>query len=206
MRDMLLGALRLSLVTWVLCGLAYPLAVTVLGQWLLPWQANGSLKTDAHGAIIASQLIGQRWEGSEWFQGRPSATTTTDRQNPYKTVPAPYNAASSGSSNLGPASKVLFARLRADRSGLEQAQPELRGRALPSDVLTSSGSGLDPDISPANAALQVVRVARARGVPVSEIQALVEKHTIARTVGIFGEPRVNVFELNMDLKGRYSKP
>ena len=202
----MLGALRLSLVTWVLCGLAYPLAVTVLGQWLLPWQANGSLKTDAHGAIIGSQLIGQRWEGPEWFQGRPSATTTTDRQNPEQTVPAPYNAASSGGSNLGPSSKLLFDRLKNDRTVLEQAQPELRQNLLPSDLLTSSGSGLDPDISPANAALQVVRVARARGVPAPDIQALVEKHTVARTVGIFGEPRVNVLELNMDLQGRYPKP
>jgi K+-transporting ATPase ATPase C chain len=125
---------------------------------------------------------------------------------PDQTVAAPYNAAGSGGSNLGPASKVLFARLQADRSGLEQAQPELRGEMLPSDVLTTSGSGLDPDISPANAALQVFRIARARGVPAPDVQALVEKHTVGRTGGIFGVPRVNVFELNMGLKGRYPKP
>ena len=101
---------------------------------------------------------------------------------------------------------MLFDRLKNDRAALEEALPEARRSLLPSDLLTSSGSGLDPDISPANAALQVVRVARARGVPAPEIQALVEKHTVARMVGIFGEPRVNVFELNMDLKGRYSAP
>ena len=206
MLDMLLGALRLSLVTWALCGLAYPLAVTALGQWLLPWQANGSLKANAHREIIGSLLIGQRWDGPEWFHGRPSATTAPEPQNPDQTVPAPYNAASSGGSNLGPASKVLFDRLKNDRAALEQTQPELRQSLLPSDLLTSSASGLDPDISSANAALQVVRIARARGVPAPEIQALVEQHIVARTVGIFGEPRVNVFELNMDLKGRYSKP
>ena len=206
MRDILLGALRLSLLTLVLCGLAYPLAVTVIGQWLLPWQANGSLQTDARGEIIGSLLIGQRWDGPGWFQGRPSATTAVNLQNPDRTVPAPYNAAGSGGSNLGPSSKVLFDRLKHDRAALEEALPEVRQSLLPSDLLTSSGSGLDPDISPANAALQVVRVARARGVPAPEIQALVEKHTVARIAGIFGEPRVNLFELNMDLKRRYSKP
>lgn len=199
MRDVLLGALRLSLVTLVLCGLAYPLAVTAFGQWFFPWQANGSLKTDARGEITGSQLIGQHWYGPEWFHGRPSATTAVSPQDPDQTVPAPYNAASSGGSNLGPASKVLFDRLQADRGVLEQAQPELGGKALPSDVLTTSGSGLDPDISPANAALQASRIAKARNVPVTDIQALIERHTAGRTWGIFGEPRVNVLELNSAL-------
>ena len=206
MKDILLGAFRLSLVTLILCGLAYPLAVTALGQWLFPWQANGSLRTNERGDVIGSLLIGQQWDGPEWFHGRPSATTAPDPLNPDRTVPAPYNAAGSGGSNLGPASKALFDRLKEDREALEQAQPEMRQRLLPADLLTTSGSGLDPDISPANAALQVVRVARARGVRAAEIQALVEKHTTARAIGIFGEPRVNVFVLNMDLKGRYSKP
>ncbi len=206
MRDILLGALRLSLVTWVLCGLAYPLALTALGQWLFPWQANGSLKTNARAEILGSLLIGQHWIGPEWFHGRPSATSAPDPQNPDQTVLAPYNAAGSGGSNLGPSSKALFDRLRNDRAALEEAEPEMHQRLLPSDLLTSSGSGLDPDVSPANAALQVVRVARARGVPPGEIQALVERHTVERMAGIFGEPRMNVFELNMDLKGRYSKP
>ena len=200
------GALRLSLVTLVLCGLAYPLAVTALGQWLLPWQANGSLKTDARGEVIGSVLIGQRWDGPEWFHGRPSATTEADPQNPNETIPAPYNAAGSGGSNLGPSSKVLFARLKNGRAVLEQVQLELRREALPSDMLTTSGSGLDPDISPANAALQASRVAKTRNALVTEIQALVERHTAGRTWGIFGEPRVKVLELNLALAQTYRKP
>ncbi len=205
MRNILLGALRASLVTAALCGLAYPLAVTALAQWLFPWQANGSLQTDGRGEIIGSRLIGQQWDGPEWLHGRPSATTAVDPQDAKKTVPARYNAASSGGSNLGPASKALFDRLMSDRASLEENQPELTNKALPSDMLTTSGSGLDSDISPANAALQVARVARARGVPDSEIQAVVQWHTVGRMFGIFGEPRVNVFEVNMDLKRIYAK-
>lgn len=205
MRNILLGALRASLVTGAVCGLAYPLAVTALAQWLFPWQANGSLQTDARGEIVGSRLIGQQWDGPEWFHGRPSATTAVDPQATNKIVPAPYNAASSGGSNLGPASKALFDRLKSDRASLEEAQPELANKALPSDMLTTSGSGLDSDISPANAALQVARVARARGVPASKIHAVVQRHTAGRMFGIFGEPRVNVFEVNMDLKRIYSK-
>jgi K+-transporting ATPase ATPase C chain len=128
-----------------------------------------------------------------------------DPQDANKTIPAPYNAAGSGGSNLGPASKALFDRLKTDRASLEETQPELANRALPSDMLTTSGSGLDPDISPANAALQVARVARARHVPASEIQALVQRHIAGRTFGIFGEPRVNVFEVNMDLERTYAQ-
>ncbi len=206
MREILLGALRMSLAMWVLCGLAYPLAVTAFGQWLLPWQANGSLEIDARGEIIGSRLIGQQWDGPEWFHGRPSATTSVDDQDPGEPVPTPYNAAGSGGSNLGPASKVLFDRLTSERASLQEVQPELPKGLLPADMLTTSGSGLDPDISPANAALQVTRVAGARGIPAADVQALLEKHLIGRLAGIFGEPRVNVFELNMDLKERYGKP
>jgi K+-transporting ATPase ATPase C chain len=162
MRDILMAALRASLVTWVLCGIAYPLTLTGLGQWLMPFQANGSLEKNPDGSVIGSRLIGQHWDGPEWFHGRPSATADTDSNDPGKTLPVPYNAASSGASNLGPTSKELAERLTADRKALEGAQPELEGTKLPADMLTTSGSGLDPDISPANAASQVVRVARAR--------------------------------------------
>jgi K+-transporting ATPase ATPase C chain len=206
MRDIMTGALRASLVTWVLCGIAYPLALTGLGQWLMPFQANGSLARNQDGAIIGSQLIGQLWDGPEWFHGRPSATTGTDPSDPTKTVPAAYNAASSGASNLGPTSKDLAERLAADRKALEQAQPELAGAALPADMLTASASGLDPDISPANAALQVARVARARGVPLVDIRALLERQIAGRSFGIFGEPRVNVLDLNLALQRLYSRP
>lgn len=203
MRDILTAALRASLVTWVLCGIAYPLALIGLGQGLMPAQANGSLETSPDGAVIGSRLIGQAWTGPAWFHGRPSATTDTDPNDPTKTLPAPYNAASSGGSNLGPTSKDLAERLLADRQALEETQPELAGKTLPADMLTTSASGLDPDISPANAALQVTRVAEARGVPAAEIDALVQQHITGRSLGIFGEPRVNVLALNLALQHAY---
>jgi potassium-transporting ATPase KdpC subunit len=203
MRDILITALRASLVTWALCGIAYPLTLTGLGQWLMPFQANGSLERNPEGAVIGSRLIGQLWNGPQWFHGRPSATANADPNDPAKTVPAPYNAASSGASNLGPASKELTERLAADRKMLEEAQPELAGAKLPADMLTTSSSGLDPDISPANAALQVARVAHARGVPAAEIEALLAQHVAGRIFGIFGEPRVNVLALNLALQRAY---
>lgn len=205
MRDIMMGAVRASLVTWVLCGLAYPLVLTGLGQWLMPFQANGSLERNQDGAVIGSQLIGQAWNGPEWFHGRPSATTDTDPSDPTKTVPAPYNAASSNASNLGPTSKDLAERLAADRKALEETQPELAGAKLPADMLTASASGLDPDISPANAALQAARVAKARGVPPAQIEALLQPHVTGRSLGIFGEPRVNVLALNLALQRAYPK-
>jgi len=205
MREILASALRISLVTWVLCGLAYPLALTALSQWLMPWQANGSLEMDAQGRAIGSRLIGQQWDRPEWFHGRPSATTALDPTDANKTIAAPYNADNSAGSNLGPASRSLFERLVADRKSLDEAQPELAGRKLPADMLTTSASGLDPDISPANAELQAIRVAHARGVPANDIQALIAQHINGRSLGIFGEPRVNVFELNVALGRAYEK-
>jgi len=206
MRDIVLGALRASLVTWVLCGLAYPLALTGLAQWLMPSQANGSLETAPDGEVIGSRLIGQEWNGPQWFHGRPSVTTDTDPTDPAKTVPAPYNAANSAASNLGPTSKSLLERIAADRTSVEDAEPGLANRILPADMLTSSASGLDPDISPANATLQMTRVARARGVSVDNINALVAQHVAGRALGIFGEPRVNVLDLNLALQRAYPKP
>ena len=199
----LLTALRASLVTWLLCGIIYPLVLTGLGQWLMPAQANGSLVRSANGEVIGSLLIGQYWTGPEWFHGRPSATTDVDPNDPSKTVAAPYNAASSGGSNLGPTNKALAERLSADRKALEKEQPELAGTPLPADMLTTSSSGLDPDITPANAALQVARVARARGVPQAEVGALVARHITGRSLGIFGEPRINVLALNLALQEAY---
>ena len=199
------GAVRASLVTFVLCGVVYPLIVTGVGQVLMSGQANGSLVRSADGQIIGSRLIGQQWTDPQWFHGRPSATTATDPTDPTKTVPAPYNAANTTASNLGPTSKPLQERLIGDRKALDQAQPELAGKALPSDVLTTSASGLDPDITPANASLQVQRVAKARGVPPEQIAALVERHLTPRSLGIFGEPRVNVLELNLALEQAFAK-
>jgi len=194
MRAILLPALRATLATWVLCGLAYPLTVTGLGEWLLPVQANGSLIRNANGTILGSRLIGQSWSGPEWFHGRPSATT------------APYNAAASGGSNLGPTNRALAARLAADRKAAELEQSELMGGKLPADMLTTSGSGLDPDISPAYAALQISRIAAARGLSSARIAGLVAKNTTGRALGIFGEARVNVLELNLDLEAMIRSP
>jgi K+-transporting ATPase ATPase C chain len=199
------SALRASLVTLALCGLLYPLTLTGLGQWTLPFQANGSLERGGDGTIRGSRIIGQQWSGPEWFHGRPSATMATDPNDPSKTVPAPYNAASSAGSNLGPTSKRLSERLAADRKILEQSAPELAGRLLPADVLTTSASGLDPDISPAHAALQVDRVAHARGVTPAQVEALLAQHVTGRGLWIFGEPRVNVLALNLALQQVYPK-
>jgi potassium-transporting ATPase KdpC subunit len=200
MFDIVSGALRVSLVTFVLCGFAYPIAVFGFGQLLAPHRANGSLVTSSDGVVLGSRLIGQNWTDPKWFHGRPSATTDTDPNDSTKTIPAPYNAASSSASNLGPTSKALRDRLGDDRKALEEAQPDLAGKSLPADVLTTSGSGLDPDITPANASLQIERVAKARGVAQDQIAALVARHTAARSLGIFGEPRVNVLELNLELE------
>jgi potassium-transporting ATPase KdpC subunit len=200
MFDIVSGALRVSLVTFVLCGFAYPFAVTVLGQLLTPFQAHGSLATNADGVVVGSRLIGQNWTDPKWFRGRPSATTDTDPNDSTKTIPAPYNAASSSASNLGPTSKALQDRLAEDRKALDAAQPGVAGKPLPADVLTTSGSGLDPDITPANANLQIERIAKARGVAPDQIAALVSRHTTSRSLGIFGEPRVNVLDLNLELE------
>jgi K+-transporting ATPase ATPase C chain len=203
MFDIVSGALRVSLVTFVLCGFAYPFAVTVLGQLLTPFQAHGSLATNADGVVLGSRLIGQNWTDPKWFHGRPSATTDTDPNDSTKTIPAPYNAASSSPSNLGPTSKALQDRLADDRKALDAAQPGLAGKTLPADVLTTSGSGLDPDITPANANLQIERIAKARGAAPDQIASLVSRHTASRGLGIFGEPRVNVLELNLELEKTY---
>lgn len=156
----------------------------------MPDQANGSLEKSADGKIIGSRLIGQQWTDPQWFHGRPSATVNLS--DPTKA--SPYNAANTTASNLGPTSKTL-----------DQAQPELTGKALPSDVLTTSASGLDPDITPAIAALQVQRVAKTRGVPQEQIAALVEQHITPRSLGIFGEPCVSVLELNLALQTGFPK-
>lgn len=189
MRDLLVTAARAALVFWIACGLAYPLAVLGLAR-AFPFQADGSLLRDGNGVVIGSRLIGQEWTGVRWFHGRPSATSGS-----------PDNASASGGSNLGPRSDALAQRLAVDRKRLEAEQPELAGVALPADVLTSSASGLDPDVSVASALLQVPRVARARSLPEGAIRALVLRHVTGRDLGMFGEPRVNVLELNRALDG-----
>jgi potassium-transporting ATPase KdpC subunit len=205
MLDYLSGAIRISLVTFVICGFIYPLTVTAIGQLVMPHQANGSTLVNADGLIVGSRLIGQQWSDPKWFHGRPSATVAPDPHDPKGNVEAPYNAANTTASNLGPTSKALQERLAADRRALEEAQPELKGRILPADMLTTSASGLDPDITPANALLQVSRVAKARGASPERIVALVQQYVRSRSLWIIGEPRVNVLELNLALERAFSR-
>ena len=179
----------------ILTGLAYPLAMTGVAQAIFPYQANGSL-IEHNGKVIGSALIGQSFTGETWFHGRPSATTDTDPNDATKTVPAPYNAGNSGGSNLGPTSKALVDRVTEDAGKLAAENP---GTPVPADLVTTSASGLDPDISPAAALFQVPRVAKARGLPVAKVQQLVQDHIAGRIAGLIGEPHVNVLQLNLAL-------
>ncbi|MBS0519778.1 MAG: K(+)-transporting ATPase subunit C [Proteobacteria bacterium] len=179
----------------VLTGLAYPLAMTGLAQLAFPRQAKGSL-IEKDGKVIGSELIGQNFEKPGYFHGRPSATTDVDPKDPTKTVPAPYNAANSGGSNAGPTSKALAERVQGD---IEKLRAENPNAPIPIDLVTTSASGLDPDISPEAALFQVPRVARERGLPEQRLRELVANQTEGRFLGVIGEPRVNVLRLNMAL-------
>jgi K+-transporting ATPase ATPase C chain len=179
----------------ILTGLAYPLAMTGIAQAVFPHQANGSL-VERDGKVIGSSLIGQNFAAETYFHGRPSATTDTDPNDASKTIPAPYNAANSSGSNLGPTSKALVDRVTEDANKLKAENP---GAAVPIDLVTTSASGLDPDISPAAALFQVPRVAKARNVPEDRVRQLVLDHVSGRLAGLIGEPHVNVLELNLAL-------
>lgn len=179
-----------------LTGLAYPLAMTGLAGLVFPSQAQGSLVVDKDGKVVGSTLIGQNFVDPRYFHGRPSATTEPDPKDPTKTVPAPYAADNSGASNLGPTNKALIDRVQGDVDKLKAENPD---GPIPPDLVTSSASGLDPDISPEAASFQVARVAKARGVPADQVRQLVEQNVQGRSLGLFGEPRVNVLALNMAL-------
>lgn len=179
----------------ILTGLAYPLAMTGIAQAIFPYQANGSL-IQQDGKIIGSALIGQSFTSETWFHGRPSATTDTDPNDATKSIPAPYNAGNSAGSNLGPTSKALVDRVTEDAGKLAAENP---GTPVPADLVTTSASGLDPDISPAAALFQVPRVAKARGVPEATVRQLVQDHITGRIAGLIGEPHVNVLQLNLAL-------
>jgi K+-transporting ATPase ATPase C chain len=191
----LLPAIMLTVLMTVLTGLAYPLAMTGLAGLLFPYQANGSL-IERDGKIIGSELIGQNFTSDEYFHGRPSATMDTDPNDPAKTIPAPYNAANSGGSNLGPTSKALAERIKGDSDLLAATNPSAQ---VPIDLVTTSASGLDPDITPAAALFQIPWVAKARGLPEDRLRRLVEENTAGRFLGILGEPHVNVLKLNLAL-------
>lgn len=194
LRDIRPAVVLLLLIT-AITGLAYPLAITGLGQVLFPHQANGSLvMRDGH--PVGSQLIGQVFADPRHFHARPSATTAPDPKDASQTVPAPYNAANSSGSNLAPTAKALVDRVTEDAKGLHGEAP---GVAIPADLLTTSASGLDPHISPAAALFQVPRIAKARGVPEATLRALVAAHTETALLGLIGEDRVNVLALNLDL-------
>lgn len=188
-------AITMVVLMTLLTGLAYPLAMTGVSQLLFPYQANGSL-IQRDGRTIGSALIGQTFTAPGYFHGRPSATTGTDPDDPGKTVPEPYNAGNSGGSNLGPTSKALIDRVMADTKTLQAENP---GAPVPADLVTTSASGLDPDISPDAALFQIPRVAKARNLPEDKVRQLVQDHIDGRLAGLIGEPRVNVLNLNLAL-------
>ena len=179
----------------LITGLAYPLAMTGIAGVLFPKQAQGSL-IEKDGKVVGSALIGQEFKDDKYFHGRPSATTAPDPNDSTKTVSAPYNAANSGGSNLGPTSKALADRVKEDVDKLKAENPS---QPVPVDLVTTSGSGLDPNISPEAALFQVPRVAKVRNIPEAKLRQLVEEHVEGRTLGILGEPRVNVLLLNLAL-------
>lgn len=184
MKKNLLISIWMTLATTVLLGILYPLAVTGLAQLLFPHQANGEL-IESGGQILGSQLIGQPFTSPQYFYSRPSNAGT-----------AGYDPTASGGSNLGPTNQALIARVDAS---VKQLQAENPGASIPVDLVTASGSGLDPNISPAAAEFQVPRVARVRGMTEDAVRELIRKHTIGRDLGFLGEPRVNVLELNLEL-------
>ena len=183
MRKELIVALRFTLVTTLFFGLLYPLGVTGLSKLIFPKRAAGSL-IERNGYVVGSSLIGQSFSSEKYFHSRPSLAGNG------------YDAGASSPSNLAPTNQALIDRVKSDVAKLQQENP---GVAIPADLVTASGSGLDPEISPAAAEFQIPRVAKARGLSVESVKALVARHTQARTWGIFGEPRVNVLELNLDL-------
>jgi K+-transporting ATPase ATPase C chain len=179
----------------VLTGAAYPAVVTYVAQVLFPSQANGSL-IERDGKVVGSALIGQNFASERYFHPRPSATSAPDPKDASKTIDAPYNASSSSGSNLGPINGKLVERLKTDTAALRTAGAT---GPLPADAVTTSASGLDPHISPETARLQVARVARERGLPETKVRELVDNHVEGRALGLIGEPRVNVLQLNLDL-------
>jgi K+-transporting ATPase ATPase C chain len=183
MKKHLMTSIWMTIVTTLLLGVVYPFVVTALAQVLFPQQANGSL-ISVNGTVVGSHLIGQPFSSPGYFRSRPSAAGNG------------YDAGNSSGSNLGPTNKMLIDRMNGD---VQKAQAENPGTPVPIDLVTTSGSGLDPDISPEAAAFQVPRVARERGLSEADVSTLVTNHTRGRQFGFLGEPRVNVLELNMDL-------
>ncbi len=194
-------AIILLVLLTAITGLAYPLAMTAIAGAIFPKQAQGSL-VENDGKVVGSALIGQEFKDDKYFHGRPSATSAPDPADSTKTVSAPYNAANSGGSNLGPTSKALNDRIKED---IEKLKAENPSASVPVDLVTTSASGLDPDISPEAALFQVPRVAKARSIPEDRVRQLVSENTKGRLAGLLGEPRVNVLALNLSLDAVGSK-
>jgi K+-transporting ATPase ATPase C chain len=193
-RNELLRALRVTIVVFVVTGLIYPFVMTGLAQGLFHGQANGGLITK-NGQVVGSTLIGQYFTSPRYFQGRPSATTNLNNSSQAQ----PYNAANSGASNYAPSNPALIARVKAEEKAIRKQDGLSPNAPVPVDAVTSSFSGVDPDISEAYALLQVNRIASARGLSASRVQALVENNVQGRVLFLFGSPYVNVLQLNMDL-------
>jgi K+-transporting ATPase ATPase C chain len=194
-------AILMIVVMTVLTGLVYPLGMTGIAQLVFPHQANGSL-IEKDGKVIGSELIGQNFADDKYFHGRPSVTSDTDPKDPTKTISAPYNAANSVGSNLGPTAQPLIDRVKDDAAKLHEENPSA---PIPVDLVTSSASGLDPDVTPAGALFQVPRVAKARGLAEDRVRQLVADNTSGRFLGVIGEPRVNVLKLNLALDAASAK-
>ena len=190
-------AIILLVALTLITGLAYPLAMTAIAGVVFPKQAAGSL-IEKDGKVVGSALIGQEFKDDKYFHGRPSATLAPDPADSSKTVPAPYNAGNSGGSNLGPSNKALIERVQADIDALKKENPS---EPVPIDLVTTSGSGLDPDISPEAAYFQVPRVAKVRNLSEQRVRQLVNEHIQERFLGILGEAHVNVLQLNIALDG-----
>jgi potassium-transporting ATPase KdpC subunit len=188
-------AIVLLVALTLITGVIYPFAMTGIARVIFPIQSQGSL-VEENGRIVGSALIGQQFQSDRYFHGRPSATVAPDPNDPTKTVPAPYNAANSGGSNLGPTNKSLIERVQ---GGMDRLQQENPSAEVPIDLVTTSGSGLDPHISPAAALFQVPRVAKTRNMSEDSVRRLVDEHVEGRTLGILGEPKVSVLALNLAL-------
>ena len=188
-------AIVVLVVLTAITGLIYPLAITGIADLVFPYQAQGSL-IERNGRIVGSALIGQNFTSDKYFHGRPSATTAPDPNDASKTVAAPYNAANSGGSNLAPSNKALIDRVQGDIDKLKQENPTT---PVPADLVTTSASGLDPDISPEAALFQVPRVAKARNLTENRVRQIVIDHIEDRFIGVLGDPRVNVLKLNLAL-------
>jgi K+-transporting ATPase ATPase C chain len=187
-------AVLMTIVLTVLTGVVYPLAMTAVAQVAFPYQANGSL-IERNGQVIGSELIGQQFTAPRYFHPRPSATVNSDDPK----IDEPYNAANSAGSNLGPTNQKLIDAVQERADAYREENGLAADAPVPVDAVTTSASGLDPHITPANAAIQVARVARERGLPAARVQQLVEQYTEGRTLGFLGEPRVNVLRLNLAL-------